>query len=426
MSKSVNKAFGQACILSILASASIPLAPNFGGVNLYTPYVVIIPATIIAVVTWALQNGRVRLSGSARAYATVPALMFLLHFFGDDRTEQLNAILPYIFGVLVFFTILLILRFFSTSHVIVLKFAYFFFTLETLIATIQYFGHPEFGIISSYFGAGEERIVQFGNLVRISGTFGNPNVFSQVYQLMSALVVSDLLFSHKKPRFFSGLAVVTLTGIVIASSLSRSGLLFFIFVNLYILMVFFRREDRIKNKKIFFVALSVIILPVLAYIFSQKVLSLGFMRLINFEDALRLETYVGAIALLTDPGVLVFGVGADQFFQGAAQRGINFEYRSWVPPELMSSSVHNITLKMLTEFGLLLSIMYARAIIGFIYIGLTVTSPHHTRERMMFVIPLVFLFLIPFQLGTSGASIWLISIFSVYFAVIENYLWRVK
>lgn len=423
MSKILEKAFGNGSMLLILASASMPLAPRFAGVNFYTPYVFIIPVAILVVASWALQNGRIRLSRAARAYAIVPVLMFLLLLFGEDRTEQLNAILPYFFGSLLFLTTLLLFKYNYISSNILLRFAYIFFLIETPIVIVQSMGWSEFGIISSYLGAGEERLVTFGESVRISGTFGNPNVFAQVYQLMSAIIVSDFLFSRRQPKVFLSLVVIALTGLVIVLTLSRSGLLFFILVNASLLIAFMKEPGRKASKTIILFMLAVIFLTLVVLVILQLDSFTISARFKNLESSGRLETYLGALSLLRELDVLLYGVGGDQFFEGAARHGIYFQWKSWIAPELMTTSVHNLTLKMLTEFGVVVSFFYAWAVVGFIRIGYRTVWPNRPREKLMFAMPLLFLFLIPFQLGTTGASIWLISIFSIYFAVIESERW---
>ncbi len=426
MSKAINRTFGGASVLTILASASLPLAPRLFGVNFYTPYFFIIPIFFLFFASWALQNGKVRLSYAAKAYAIVPILMFFLHFLGDDRIEQLNETLPYIFGFMVFFTTLLIFRFFSVTIDILVTFAFLFLLVETPIVMAQSAGWSNFGIISSYFGSGEERSALFGQVVRVSGTFGNPNVLAQVYQLIAAIVVSHFLFLRRRPRVFLSLAVFALTGLVIVLTLSRSGLLFFVLVNSSIVIAFMREPSAKRSKGILFFMIAAITMPLMIFIILQSDSLTILSRFQNLETVGRLETYIGAISLLREPSVLIYGVGGGQFFEGAARYGIYFEYRNWIPPELLNSSVHNLTLKMLTEFGAIVSFLYALAVVGFIRIGLKKTWADSPREKMMFVMPLVFLFLIPFQLGTTGSSIWLISIFSIYFAVIENEFWKVK
>lgn len=426
MSKAVNKVLGSAAILGVLSAASLPLALGFNGINFYTPY---LPALLVSIFfggVWGLQVGRVDMSRAARIYSVLPILMLLLCFIGDDRSEQFNATLPYLFGGITFVTALLVFRFFAVSSSIIVKFAFIFFVIQTCIAAVQSLGHPAFGIISMYLGPGEEVISSRGDVVRISGTFGNPNVFAQIYSLMAVIVVNHFFFSRRASQRFLGVLVIMLTGYIIVLTSSRSGILFFSLLTSGIIIGIFKEQLGSWKKTVGVLAIPAFLtLGMLLVALQFKVFFIPAESSL-FQTGGRLETYLGAMALLSDPRILIHGVGGGQFFEAAAERGIYFQYKNWVPPELINSSVHNLPLQLITEFGAIAAGAYALAVIGFIRMGFNMDWPDGARDKSNFVMPLLLIFLVPFQFGTTASSPWLISFFSVYFALIEDHWWRVK
>lgn len=414
-----NSLIGKSFVFCILASACAPLAPSVGAIQIYTPYVVVLPLFILVVCAWMVHTPRITLSKLALAYVLCPILMLLFSFWGYNISGQLDATLPYIFGAAIFLVVVLLQRYFRLNFNSVIAFAYCFLLVESFVVIVQVLSGTDFGVPSTYLGSGKQIATTWNGAIRASGTFGNPNVFSQVYELMSAIVVADLLFSSNARRMLFGLAVVLVTGLIIALSLSRSGMLFFFATNLLIVYRFLRRRDSLKNKSLIVVTVIMLVVVLAFPVINELRLTVAD-RLLTYKDSTRIQMYSNALQLASMPSVWFSGVGAGQFFVGAEKHGLNVSFHTWTAVEKLNTSVHNLTLKVLVESGVIVFMLYFTAVIGFIRRALKRNGCLGFRMRMMIGFPLLALFGIPLQLGTSGATIWIISFISVYFAFIEN------
>lgn len=416
--------------LAIIIAAIAPLTLPFYNIIVYTPYIPFCVIIIMLSLYWLQKPRKIFKRREEYIFITAQVLIVLLAVSHDSSTSLSTSVVAlYTIGLFWIARFLLSVRVLNRSNL--------FFTVKivlavlTIIALLQFVLHKNIGMVATYFG---ENLVQGhysttgGTFFRISSTFTNPNIFSQVYTSYASILIAVLLFNNSSPRLFLSIVASGVMTFVVAISLSRSGLLFSILVQMALYRFWISQGGQGKRERhaiLIIMSFAVLLIALIGFSFVGADLIPGISRFSEFGiendiNKKRLIVYGGALQLLRDPLVLMFGVGKGQLFQSMVEHGIFVDYKLVVLPEDLYGSVHNWVLLIATEYGLIVLVLYIYAIYQTISRGWSLRKTPGGLMAASCAIILATLYLSAFQFGTTGVSIWLLTPITIMFAWIQN------
>lgn len=183
-------------------------------------------------------------------YLLISTIFVLLSLLYNSSLEIGHLAKPILFATILYFG-----YFISRNNEInvmeesLLKLAYIVILVQVVVGVTQLFGMPIFSLLYSM-----EKTRPLGEIVRIAGTLGNPNLFSWVIIQMSVIIWLFEKNSLKKVTFvLIALALVFLSG-------SRSLLLIF-----PVLLIFTEVMSKKKNTVFFFLKIPIYIVAIFLF-----------------------------------------------------------------------------------------------------------------------------------------------------------------
>ncbi|WP_166805116.1 O-antigen ligase family protein [Nitrosococcus wardiae] len=405
----------------MVLAACAPLAIAFYNIPIYTPYLPFLAVVVLALFMWLLRSRRLIRRREEFAFVSAQALIVLTSVASVDPNEAISASIVAIYAAGIF----LIVRYFLTIQLLkktdLLVWSAIIFALLTVVALLQFILQSNIGIVSTYFGKNFAEGTYADEALRISSTFGNANVFSQVYTIYGTILVSSCLFYFRWLRL--ALLLSCLIIFVVAISLSRSGIIFTLFLQIAIYLYWVMSSRRRRGERMAVVGIIVVCASAILGISSLYItddLIPGASRFADFSDSGRLETYFGAMQLLQDPFVALFGVGSGQFFEGSAIHGIYYGYKVWLQPYELKSTVHNWFLQIATENGVVVLFLYVYAIFKTARRGWSIRKLSDGWLAASLAITMLSLYMTALQFGTTGTTPWILTPIAIILAWIQN------
>lgn len=419
--KQVTHPFFFSFFLFVVFSACLPLSVNINGLQIFTPYVVVIFFAFLILLVWILFPKRIIKRKEEFAFIAAMILPFLTATLSVDPSDAFKQSVNGLYAATVFLIIKYCLRMRLLKSDDIQLIAFFLFYFLTVVAMLQIVLQEPVGIISNYFGAGDSQTSRWQGELRISGTFGNANVFAQVYVLYSSILLSKYLYSHNESSIYKAIFISGVTFFIVGASLSRSGLLFALVLHFVIYTLSMKNSQKKQKLLLIFVSfVTIFILYVVFFLVLKSGLIDRAERFTDLNFSNRFETYLGALNLLQDPLVAVFGVGSGQFFEGSATHEIYYSYKSWMDQTEINSSVHNWLLQIATENGLIVMMLYLYAIIKTAQRGWQKLKAPGGWLAATFSIVLIVLYFVPLQFTTTANSPWILTPVAIIFACIHR------
>lgn len=418
---------GFVLMLLLVVAAMAPLQTDVYGVRIYTPYLPFSMALLLLLSLWVLRLDRVSLRREEIALMGVSLLGVAFSFASVDPQKALNGALMLVYASGVYMIVRYWMRLGILTRENLIGICVVAFVLLSLIALLQILLQKNIGVVSTYFGESSAggTYADSGSRLRISGPLGNANVFSQVYAVYGTIVVAVLLFSRSGPmRVGYALMTTLLLVLIVVASLSRSGIIGIVILQGALYLYWIGRDRRAAPARFLVVAIPVlalmIVLAALYALYPHAAGSVGLSRLLDSGGGGRLALAEGAWLLISEPKVALFGVGSGQFFKGIAEYGVFLPYKEWREIDEITSSVHNWTLQVAVENGLVVLLLYVYALAGTVMRGWSVR-----RSRLGWVpaalgLIVAVLYMVPLQLTTAGLTPWVLTPVYILLAWIQH------
>lgn len=228
------------------------------------------------------------------------------------------------------------------------------------VGVLQKVTNSPIGLVGNYFGSNLEQNVskeQLGNRVvqRISGTTSNPNIYGQWLNLFSIFAVIQLAVFRK--NLTATIVACCCLGIILATA-ARANLIASLLATLMILWLMRDSIGRIMLPAMFVLGAGAILVVSfsdnLGFVDDIEIVTNRFDRQLSSSmesDRVRLVR-MGLETIQKDPKTLLFGVGAHNFH--VAYHG----FSETAPLTSVRSGVHNVWLKLASECGLLVTLLF--------------------------------------------------------------------
>lgn len=408
-------------IASVVVAALAPLSVRIYFLPIYAPYLPFAVVAMLMLAIWLLCPGRSARRIEETAFLVAPILSMIFSLLNPNPSDAFGSSLAGVYAAGLFVLVRYGLRIGAIKRLDFLRWATIAFVALAAVALAQIVLQTNVGVVSAYFGqnlsggsyADESRI-------RVSGTFGNANVFAQVFAIYGGVIISALLFLYR--RVLAALVFSVMLTAIVVSTLSRSGFLFAVAMQSAIYIYWLMRETRITAVGLVAglggVLITVLIFAGLLYYSDSQIA--GLSRLADTGDGGRLVMIQGALRLLSDPLVAVIGVGSGQFFPAISAHDILMPYKEWRNLSDIDSSVHNWTLQVATENGLLVLLLYVYAVVMSVMRGWSVRRLEGGWMPASIAIIVSLLYLIPLQFTTSGVTPWILTPVAIALAWIQN------
>jgi len=416
--------------LFITLASVAALSKDVCSIPIYTPYIPFVVVMVLYLKQRVVSSKKTLRRREEYIFVFSQILILLLALISIDPQEAFPKSITALYAAALY----LVTRHYLQTGAIRSSNVVVFFscalTVLMLVGLLQVVMRNNIGVVATYFGDNLSQGAyesDFGG-VRISGTYTNPNVFAQAMALYAGIVIAVLLFYKRRPRFFLALMISGITTFLVASSLSRSGLMFSFLVQVAVYGFWVMRGGRHRFQRFALFAmlifsLFVVVLVSVSFVGDEPIPGISRFTSVENDDVAitgRINSYLAALQLLGDPGVLLFGVGAGQFYESAMKHGINLEYKSWIAPEDNFGSVHNWILMIVTEHGLIVLLLYIYAICKTVSRGWFLRKLPRGWLPASLAIVIAMLYLSAFQVGTTGTTVWLLTPVVIMLAWIQN------
>ena len=291
------------------------------------------------------------------------------------------------------------------------------------IGTIQYLTGSHFGVIAEYLG-GDTGSATTGRFRRVSGTTYNSNVFGAWLIIFSVPLISRSLFSVGKTRPYV-IFIITCAMLLVLTTLSRSSILFALTVFLAFLLFARSIGSRARIVSVGFVMFLGFTVVFFGFTSGGKnTLNDITGRISQFSDRgsqSRLLVLDTILPVMSDVKNVVIGVGPNVYYEAAAELGVtNLAYSSNLNLVEKRSGIHNIFLKLFTEFG-------AICLLIFVYFYMKGMLLAHKVYRVdkniksMSCLLLLYTILVPAQFTTLFLSNLVVPLLVIVLAYVYSY-----
>lgn len=415
---------------SVVLAAIAPLSYTLNGIIIYTPYIPLGILLLLLSISCLSKQKRIFKRREEYVFIISQILIVLLTITRSEHTTvSLSASVVALYTVGLFGCTRILFRNRILNRYNLVFAVKIIFVVLTIVAILQIVQKKDIGVVANYFGQNLESGSYYEtNTFRVSGTFTNPNKFSQVYTIYASIILSVLLFTKRSLKFGSIMVFSAIVLFVVGSSLSRSGLFFSLLAQIALYGFWVSRGVHLKGRKCAILAVLVfgfLMIALIGFSFVGYETIPGVSRFseIGHENSAinnRIVVYKGVLQLLRDPFVLLFGVGSGQLFQSMAEHGIFVQYKSWIAPEDMYAAAHNWILQILSEHGVIVLALYVFFIYKTILRGWFLRKMPGGWLPASLAIILVTLYLSAFQFGTAGVTVALLTPIVIIFAWIQN------
>lgn len=390
----------------LVITSFVSLVYRIGGYPIYPSYPALFACIILAVLH-ITNRKKINIPGfSDMVIATLGMLPFFLSIFARSPEEARESSFVFIYFAATFFTVKYLLnRKIIAISSIISGFSVVFFSM-LFIGVLQALTGSPIGLIANYFGSSSSEGALYQGSFRVSGTLASPNVFANCLVFLMPAGV-HYIFKHLKIReaYVIALCVIILSFLLVIGSGSRAGVLYLCISLLAGYAIWLRQCRTVKNRSITIVLLGIVFISSIFIVYSMRLDSPSLVvRVLETGDSGRLSTYRRALSIIQEPRTLLIGVGSGQFFEALYDRNMEIEYRSWMDPQDIPSTVHNWVLQVVSEMGIITFSAWLFFIVFVYRRAVYVFSQDRNIVFFLFGINFVSLFLVPLQFDTSVSN----------------------
>lgn len=287
------------------------------------------------------------------------------------------------------------------------------------VGLVQVATGSEFGLLANYLGSGAADRSTFGEIRRVSGTTPEANVYGQWIVSLSLLVNTRLLLGRDSwGRLFTIAGLVALELVILAGTLSRANLGFFLLAHALLVVVWIRRSPRgtaVLKSVLTGVAAAVFVATVGALLLTGGVVAALAMRF--GEGGLRVVQIQHGLELLKNVKILALGTGLGTFYPTLSMFGIPVSTAEAWHFAGARTGIHNVILLLLVEGGIGTCVAFVVFTTGALRAGYGGVRRGLSLAGTGFWLVLVTYVLIPMQLYMSAVTYPMIFFVMLFFAV---------
>lgn len=246
-------------------------------------------------------------------------------------------------------------------------------TILLTVGILQILTESQVGLIGNLVGENRDqhvglRINMQEVAVRVSGTTSNPNIYGQWVILFCGYWLLELAW-RKRYVWFSVLSAASLW--VLLRTFSRGVLATFLMtVSMFVLLMAVKRPMSVRRLgalAMVFLLGGILLVGTVALGQQEvfpKTIGLFTKRFEVNNDSARINMIQEGWQFLDSPKKWFLGLGPGSFHSYAYAQGLNLGPRPWHDYSSSTSGIHNVSLKLLVEYGSLTLLSFLLAVLG--------------------------------------------------------------
>lgn len=415
------KRFYVGLVRATLVLALLPLTISVGGISLFTPDAALLPLVLVwgthVAAMRARRGWRVPVVRGERAITVLVIATCAIVPFSYHLANSSDAALFFLRMAAFYFVVRWLLARGWLLPDQFLRWSVQFAVFLIAIGLIQLLTGTQVGLVANYFGESASEAGAFGATRRLSGTSPNSNVFGQWIVMFGLALNFRLIRGSRLPHLFFLAVVVLVEARLIAATLSRSALLFFVVSNVPLAAMWVWRSPRSRFvQRVVGAAIIAAILTAGIGIGWQRLneVSLLAERMDAYSNVRRVTAATNGLILLQDPWIAVTGTGWGAFYPALDARGLrglaDDPILRWRDIRDWQGEIHNTFLMVLVEGGIVTFLPFV------VLCGVVVLSIHRCvrrnsdpalEEPAFMGILIVAYGLVPMQFTTAATTPWI-------------------
>lgn len=344
----------KALVGMLLFGLAFPLGAAIGPVRIVTVDVLLLPlAALFAFTRAGASLPRVKWEGAERAMGAAVGLMLLSSILSLQPAISFSFWLVWVRAAAIYVILAHLLTWEAIDSEWLLGIVQGVLGVLILIGLVQLLTGSAFGLVSNYVGGGERQGSAFEGTRRLSGTTPEANVYGQWVALFSTALNASIMFRSRHMVLIKLALVLAVEITLIGATLSRGNLIFFILLNLTLVVIWIRHSPpQSAILKLLGVLLGTAAFGLWAFVAAAGGGTLGqIASRFAAQDAVRVLQIMHGIELLQHPKILVAGSGFGSFYPALEAHGIAISpIERWHFADA-TTGIHNAFLLVATEAG---------------------------------------------------------------------------